>query len=186
MSEQGDRLLAAVIDHIAAHGLADQSLRSLAAAVGTSHRMLSYHFGNKEGLLVAVVRAVEENQRQALADLTADRDSTPADLARKFWNRLTDPALRAHERLFFELYGQAVQGRPGTSALLDGVVDSWIEPLAAYEHSTGIPLPEARTRARLGLAVSRGLLLDLVATNDLDGVNAAMDQFIAFYERSRE
>jgi AcrR family transcriptional regulator len=185
MPGQGDRLLAAVVEHIAEHGLGDLSLRSLAAAVGTSHRMLSYHFGSKEGLLVAVVRAVEANQRQALADLTADRDGSPADLARRFWERLTDPALRAHERLFFELYGQAVQGRPGTSALLDGIVESWIEPLAAYEHSAGVPLPEARARARLGLAVSRGLLLDLVATNDLDGVNAAMDQFIAFFERPR-
>ncbi|MFD9736357.1 TetR/AcrR family transcriptional regulator [Umezawaea sp. NPDC059074] len=183
MPGQGDRLLAAVIEHIAAHGLGDLSLRSLAAAVGTSHRMLSYHFGSKEGLLVAVVQAVEANQRQALAELTADVDSTPAQLARRFWDRLTDPALRAHERLFFELYGQAVQGRPGTSALLDGIVESWIEPLAAYEHRAGLPLPEARARARLGLAVSRGLLLDLVATNDLDGVNAAMDQFIAFFER---
>jgi len=183
MPGQGDRLLVAVIGHIAEHGLGDLSLRSLAAAVGTSHRMLSYHFGSKEGLLVAVVRAVEANQRQALAELTADRGSSPADLARRFWERLTDPALRAHERLFFELYGQAVQGRPGTSTLLDGIVESWIEPLAAYEHGAGVPLPEARARARLGLAVSRGLLLDLVATNDLDGVNAAMEQFIAFYER---
>jgi hypothetical protein len=64
-------------------------------------------------------------------------------------------------------------------------VESWIEPLAAYEHRAGVPLHDARARARLGLAVSRGLLLDLVATDDLDGVNAAMDQFTAFFERPR-
>ncbi|WNV82760.1 TetR/AcrR family transcriptional regulator [Umezawaea sp. Da 62-37] len=182
MTGQGDRLLAAVIGHVAEHGVTDLSLRSIAAAVGTSHRMLHYHFGSKEGLLVAVVRAVEEGQRQALAELTADLDSTPAQLARRFWTHLTDPALRAHERLFFELYGQAVQGRPGTTALLDGIVESWVEPLAAHEHRAGVPLDVARARARLGLAVSRGLLLDLVATNDLDAVNAAMEQFIAFLD----
>jgi AcrR family transcriptional regulator len=179
MPGQGDRLLAAVIEHVAAHGVTDLSLRGLAAAVGTSHRMLSYHFGSKEGLLVAVVRAVEKSQREALAELTADLDSRPVDLARRFWARLTDPALRAHERLFFELYGQAVQGRTGTTALLEGIVESWVEPLAQYEHRAGLPLDAARARARLGLAVARGLLLDLVATNDLDGVNAAMEQFIA-------
>jgi hypothetical protein len=33
----------------------------------------------------------------------------------------------------------------------------------------------------LGVAVSRGLLLDLLATGDREGVDAAMDQFISMY-----
>jgi hypothetical protein len=39
----------------------------------------------------------------------------------------------------------------------------------------------ARAHARLGIAVTRGLLLDLVATGDVDGVDAAMEAFIAVY-----
>jgi AcrR family transcriptional regulator len=46
-------------------GIADLSLRQLAAAIGTSHRMLLYHFGSREGLLAAVTRAVEEQQQPA-------------------------------------------------------------------------------------------------------------------------
>jgi hypothetical protein len=91
---------------------------------------------------------------------------------------LTDPALRPFERLFFELYSQAAQGRPGTTALLDGIVSTWVEPVAAIERARGHTPEVATARARLGLAVARGLLLDLVATDDLDGVNAAMDHFI--------
>ena len=45
-----ERLLAKAVDHVAAHGVADLSLRALAAALGTSHRMLLYHFGSKEQL----------------------------------------------------------------------------------------------------------------------------------------
>ncbi|MDT7648160.1 MAG: hypothetical protein QOC75_5160, partial [Pseudonocardiales bacterium] len=37
-------------------GISDLSLRQLADALGTSHRMLIYHFGSKEGLLTEVVR----------------------------------------------------------------------------------------------------------------------------------
>lgn len=170
------RLLSAVVDHLAAHGLGEVSLRSLAAAVGTSHRMLIYHFGSKEGLLVEVVKAVEENQRAVLASLSTD---DPAEAAREFWRVLADPALRAHERLFFELYGQAAQGRPGTTALLDGIVSRWVDPIAALERARGFAPEVAEARARLGLAVARGLLLDLVATDDLDGVTAAMEQYIA-------
>ncbi|MEV0677924.1 TetR/AcrR family transcriptional regulator [Actinosynnema sp. NPDC050436] len=169
------RLLERVVEHLARHGVGELSLRQLAAAVGTSHRMLIHHFGSKEGLLVEVVRTVEATQRALLADLPAD---DPAELGRAFWAALTDPALRAHERLFFELYGQAVQGRPGTTALLDGIVESWVEPVAALERVRGHTPERARARARLGLAVARGLLLDLVATDDEEGVTAAMEVFL--------
>ena len=41
------RLLERAIDHVAAHGIADLSLRRLAEALGTSHRMLIHHFGSR-------------------------------------------------------------------------------------------------------------------------------------------
>ena len=66
------RLLEAAIDHIAARGVTDLSLRELAAAIGTSHRMLIHHFGSREGLWVEVIRAVEERQRDALAEVVPD------------------------------------------------------------------------------------------------------------------
>ncbi|WP_309114117.1 TetR/AcrR family transcriptional regulator [Saccharothrix sp.] len=175
--EARTRLLDQVVDHLSRHGLGDLSLRQIAAAVNTSHRMLIYHFGSKEGLLVEVVRAVEANQRALLSSLKA---TDHADLARQFWRALTDPALRAHERLFFELYGQAAQGRKGTTALMDGIVESWVEPIAEFERARGYPPEQAEVRARLGLAVTRGLLLDLVATDDVEAVTAAMDMFIDF------
>src|SRR5579862_8111084 len=62
------RLLDAVIEHFSAEGLADQSLRRIAEAVGSSHRMLLYHFGSKDGLLLNVAQAVEARTQQQLAD----------------------------------------------------------------------------------------------------------------------
>jgi AcrR family transcriptional regulator len=188
--EARDRLLAAVIDELTGsdnrrRGIGDLSLRGLAAAVGTSHRMLIYHFGSKEGLLIAVVRTMEERQRAVLADLEreldADRGLSPADAFRRFWQRLADPALWPAERLFFELYGQALQGRPGTTPFLDGIVDNWLDPLTESAGRYGVPPEQARTHARLGLAVARGLLLDLLATGNRAEVDAAMERFIAFH-----
>jgi AcrR family transcriptional regulator len=177
-SDAKNRLLLAVIDRLTEHGLGEESLRGLAAAIGTSHRMLIYHFGSKEGLLIEVVRVMEERQREALADLerelAADPALGPGDLIRRFWRRLADPALWPAERLFFELYGQALQGREGTTPFLDGIVESWLTPLAA----SGV----TRADARLGLAVTRGLLLDLLATGDRQGVDEAMERFAAIYE----
>ncbi len=177
------RLLDAAVEHVAAHGIGELSLRQLAAALGTSHRMLVYHFGSKEGLLVEVIREVEARQRHALADLAADAGQPPAEQARRMWQRLADPALWPHERLFFEVYGQALQGRAHTAALLDGIVDSWLEPLTQINVARGVPEARARASARLGLAVTRGLLLDLLATGDRAGTDAAMELFIDLFER---
>ncbi|MCR6483122.1 TetR/AcrR family transcriptional regulator [Amycolatopsis sp. OK19-0408] len=168
-----EKLLDAAITHIAHHGGAGKSLRALATDLGTSHRMLIYHFGSKEGLLTAVAREVEARQRAALADVADGRE---------FWRRLTGEDLRANEKLFFQLYGQALGGTPGTTELLDGVIDDWLGPVEELLAAYGVPAADRPAEARLGLAVARGLLLDLVTTGDLDAVNAAMAQFMARYE----
>jgi AcrR family transcriptional regulator len=178
ITEPRDRLLAAAVDHILEHGLGDLSLRELATAIGTSHRMLIYHFGSKEGLIVAVIQAVEEMQRNAFAELET-ASLSPADTMRAMWNRFTDPSLGPQERLFFEIYGQALQGRPGAVGLLDGIIDNWIEPAAQYAITRGTAPETARADARLAVAVIRGLLLDLLATGDRSGVDEAFERYVA-------
>jgi AcrR family transcriptional regulator len=176
-----DKLLRAAIEYVAAHGVADLSLRRLAAAIGTSHRMLIYHFGSKEDLFIAVIRAVEEQQRQTLADFEVDASLSPTEIMQRMWQHLSDPALWPNERLFFEMYGQALQGRASTADFLDDIVESWLEPIAALRREQGVPAQTARAQARLDLAITRGLLLDLLATGDRAGVDEAMTQFIALY-----
>jgi AcrR family transcriptional regulator len=176
-----DQLLAAAVEYAATNGISDLSLRQLAAALGTSHRMLVYHFGSKEGLLVAVVRAVEEQQRRFLAELGIGDHLPPAEQGRRLWDRLADPAMWPYETLFFEVYSQALRGRPHTAEMLAGIVESWVAPVAEMMIADGVPPADARATARLGVAVTRGLLLDLLATGDQDGVRAAMERFLELY-----
>ena len=173
-----ERLLAAAIEHVSQHGVGEISLRGLAAALGTSHRMLIYHFGSREALLIEVIRTVEEQQRMALAAILEDADRPPAEIMRRMWARVADPALWPNERLFFEVYAQALQGSPHALPVLDGIVEAWVEPLAALV-APGRPRAEARAEARLGVAVVRGLLLDLLATRDREAVDAAMERYIS-------
>ena len=72
-----DDLLRRAVEHFAVHGIGDTSLRSLAAGIDTSHRMLLYHFGSREGLLSAVVDAVESGGRATLAGELAGRPRGP-------------------------------------------------------------------------------------------------------------
>jgi|KBSMisStaDraftv2_1062788.scaffolds.fasta_scaffold494737_2 AcrR family transcriptional regulator len=176
-SQARDRLLAAAVVQARRGGISDLSLRELAAAIGTSHRMLLYHFGSREGLLTAVSRAVDEAERSALRLSEA---VTP-DGARAFWRRVSDPEMWPAERLFFELYVQSLLGRPGTEGFAREAVSAWTGPVAQAMEGLGADPATARAEARLGLAVIRGLILDLLATGDAEGVRAAHEQYLSHY-----
>ncbi|GAA2466547.1 TetR/AcrR family transcriptional regulator [Streptomyces mauvecolor] len=179
--ERRARLVEAAVDHVAAHGIADLSLRSLGAAIGVSHRMLIHYFGSKEQLFVEIVRTSERRQRDLLSRLQLEPGLAPSDVALLLWQRLTDPGLADQERLFFEICGQALRGRPEYAPLIEGLVTDWLEPLMAAEVAAGANPAVARNRARLGLATVRGLLLDLLATGDRAGVDAAMEEFLRLF-----
>jgi AcrR family transcriptional regulator len=174
-----EELLKRAIAYISERGISDLSLRELGSAIGSSHRMLLHHFGSREGLWVAVIRAVEAQQRASLPELLPDPVADPAGAMRAWWRHISDPSLWPNERLFFELYGQALQGRPGTEELLEGIVDSWLPPIVAINMASGMDEATATAHARLGVAVTRGLLLDLLATRDHAAVDAAMERWIA-------
>ena len=111
-SDPRQTLLETVVAYASDHGVSNLTLRQLAGAVGTSHRMLLYHFGSRRGLLVAIVEENEKAQRSvATAALTADA-RRPLEVLRHLWAGLSDPSMGPSERLFFELYGLALQGVP--------------------------------------------------------------------------
>ena len=179
-SQARDRLLDAAVEHALTTGIVDLSLREIAAGIGTSHRMLIYHFGSREGLLVAVVREVERRERQAL---TGTGVLSRAD-ALRLWGRLADPGLRAQERLFFEIYSHALLTRPGTEGFLEEALEGWMTPVATSMTSAGVDQDKAWVLARLGLAVTRGLLLDLLASGDSAGATDAFELFTRLLEQA--
>jgi AcrR family transcriptional regulator len=168
-------LLGALIETFARDGIGDRSLRHVAEAVGTSHRMLLHHFGSRDELLLAIVGEVERRQAATVSTLP----ERPADAVATTWRDLRRPELRPFERLFFECYARAAQGEAPFTRLLPAAVDGWLAQ--AREHTGGTVDPAL---VRLGLAVTRGLLLDLVATDDEEGVSAAAASFVAMLRTS--
>jgi AcrR family transcriptional regulator len=167
-------LLDALIAAFAEGGIGGRSLRDVAEAVGTSHRMLLHHFGSREELLLAVVEEVERRQVGTLAELPDDAAGAVAAM----WADVRRPQQWPFERLFFECYARAAQGEEPFARLIPAAVDGW---LAAVDERTGGTADPAMVR--LGLAVTRGLLLDLVATGDVDGVDAAAARWVALLRR---
>jgi AcrR family transcriptional regulator len=144
--------------------------------------MLIHHFGSRQGLWVAIVREVERRQLAMLGDVVPDPTAGYAEAMRTWWRHVSDPALWPNERLFFEVYGQALQGREHAGELLEGIVDSWVGPATEMGEAMGLPHDTAVAAARLGIAVTRGLLLDLLATGDRAAVDAALEHWIELNE----
>jgi AcrR family transcriptional regulator len=170
--ERRQALLDTIIEEVAKRGIGDRSLRDVAGAVGTSHRMLLHHFGSRDELLLAIVDDVERRQMTSMRDLPDD----PADAIAAMWAALRQPDLRPFERLFFECYARGAQGEEPFARMLPGAVHSWLEDEAARTVDPAT--------MRLGLAVMRGLLLDLVATEDRVGVDAAAAAFVELVRRA--
>jgi AcrR family transcriptional regulator len=177
MGTSRDDLLLRVIDDVAHHGIGGRSLREIAVAVGSSHRMLLYHFGSREGLVAAIVEQVEAQQQDALAAAaeSAPDDATPDDVVLALWDQVSSPELRPFVRLFFEALATAGLDPDGGGDL----TAPWLEQSAAVGKVIGTPTSEVDLR--LGVAVVRGLLVDVVATGDTGPATESLRRFLELW-----
>jgi AcrR family transcriptional regulator len=168
-------MLGRVVAFAAAEGIAGRSLREIAQGVGTSHRMLIYHFGSREGLIAAIVAEIEAQQRVVLAAI-GEQAGSAREVMLGLWEQLTRPELLPFVRLFFEVFGLVAQGTPGTEGLRESLTAPWLADAAVISERLGLQSDRAETR--LGIAVARGLLLDLVAGAPFAEVDAAYRRFV--------
>jgi AcrR family transcriptional regulator len=173
-------LLARIIDEVSANGLADRSLREIATAIGSSHRMLIYHFGSREGLVAAVVAATEAAQRATFAELAAVADGPP-DLIRALWQRVSSPELRPFVRLFFE--SVAASGRIPSTDRPSDLTAPWLDESKPVTERFAVGFDPVDVR--LGVAVVRGLLIDVLATDDVTAATESLERFLVLWERGR-
>lgn len=104
------QLLQALTDHILAYGLGGASLRPLAAAVGTSDRMLLYYFPDKPALIAAVLEEVAGRLQIMLESQRADVPVTPEVLEERLLPLVLDPAVWPYMQVWLEMAAMAARG----------------------------------------------------------------------------
>lgn len=154
--EQRAALLAGLVDHVLREGVSSVSLRPLAAAVGTSDRMLLYYFGTRDQLLAAVLGAVGEQLAERLAAALPAEAVPPAQLLDQVWTALGAPGIEAHLRLYVEISGLAARGREPFRTVAARVAEGWVGWVA---DRLDVPAGERRGAAAAVLTVVDGLLL---------------------------
>ncbi|MFC7495943.1 MULTISPECIES: TetR/AcrR family transcriptional regulator [unclassified Nocardioides] len=166
-------LLEAAYSYVLEHGLADLSLRPLAAAIGSSPRVLLFLFGSKDGLVRALLARARTDEVALLGRL-----DDPGDLASaggQVWSWLSAPEHRPLLRLWAEAYARSLVEPDGAWAgFAAATVRDWLAVLAAHQPETERDTDAGLVHRTAVLAVLRGGLLDLLATDDEPRVTAAV------------
>ncbi|MDT7743432.1 MAG: hypothetical protein QOE59_2510 [Actinomycetota bacterium] len=166
-------LLDAAVEHATAQGFAELSWRSIAASLGVSTTTLVHHFGTKEQLLEAILGRLRER-----TEVAAGEHPDLASAARAVWVWCSHPRQWPTFKLFFAVYGAALQAPEPFAGFLDQVGVDWLGTLRAAQ-GTAVDPQTASRRATLVVAVIRGLLLDLLAGGDRTRVDGAAESFLA-------
>ena len=181
-----EALRAAVSDYLLEHGLADLSLRPVAAATGTSARMLVYHFGSKESLIAEAMAEIRSRQRK-LAESWIRRHpkSSTEDLLQFVWSWVAAPEHEPYLRLFLEVLGRGVRKGEHLAEFARATFEDWVSWVEHRATRTGRTAETARALAILTVATVRGLALYYLATKDRRGARAALLAFARLSSRRR-
>ena len=147
-------LLEAGYAYALTHGLADLSLRPLAAAIGSSPRVLMFLFGNKDGLVRALLARARADELAALEQLRAPDDGAPPGLraaCAEIWSWLSSPAHRPLLTLWLEGYARSLVDPDGAwTDFARATVSDWLEVLALAqstdERDTPVEPSDVRSR----------------------------------------
>ncbi|WP_063749731.1 TetR/AcrR family transcriptional regulator [Streptomyces xylophagus] len=174
-SPRRTELLDACYAYLLEHGLTGLSLRPLAAATGTSPRVLLYLFGSKDELLRQLLaRARHEQVEMMAAVLTRAAGDGFDALVDRLWAFLSAPEQRPMVRLTYEAFLLSLSHDPGPWAGFAGeAAHDWLDLLVRAQ-PPDTPPALAEARATRALALIRGLLLDLLACDEPRRVQSAL------------
>ena len=178
--ERRQELLDRIVVYLAEEGLAQATLRPMAAALDVSINRLVHHFGSKEELLATAMRRAIEMQIAVQADwLEKNPRLTMVEIYRKWWRWINEsPANLAAIRLNYE----AAALDPKVTGLAGDVradqIGVWRHAAETRLEHDGLSHVQAEMEASLAKATFTGLVMDLFATGDRRRLNKVFSEFV--------
>ena len=173
-----EEILDAAVAVLGERGIENLSLAQLAQALGFSTYALTYHFGAREEVLVAVADHVETRLQAEFAELASRPGLTMPDLVRRYWATTQEPGAGHTMRLWLELVLLASREPDRLPGFLDRAAAGW-------EHVIGAVIgdhPEADTLVPLAFAAMTGLELLQLMRPGSDVPDQALEKLIAIFQ----
>ncbi|WP_411699223.1 hypothetical protein [Conyzicola sp.] len=173
--DERERLLELSARFLLEHGVLDLSLRTLADAIGSSHRVLLYYFDSRETL---ITDALDEAAR-----LSSVRDAsllgpngTDADVEQELvrvWRLVSADDQLPLIRLFVQVVALALHNPGPYKNFVDGLQTEWVSAYAAYLRQHGVRPSEADDLAAEIVGLQRGLQLERAIGGSSDMLDRA-------------
>ena len=174
-SPRRDELLERAYAYVRRHGLSDMSLRPLAAAVGSSPRVLLFLFGSKDDLTRALLARARADELALLERIRSQGVTDLPTVGAEVWRWLSAAEHRGLLTLWTESYARALIEPDGPWAgFAAGTVRDWLALLAEAQPPAERDSAAGEVRRTLVLAALRGALLDLLATGDVERTTRAV------------
>jgi AcrR family transcriptional regulator len=172
-----EELLEKIVDVFLTHGITGLSLRPLADSVGSSARLLIYHFGSKEELIAVALDRVRSRITAAVGEVVMRGNSASIeDFLCVFWKWAIQETNQRYFRLLFEIDGLAMHENnvvPEKDRVAG--VNRWIQIFDGKVEHLSDTADGRRGASTIILAAITGLLQDYFNTGDLkrttDGLN---------------
>jgi AcrR family transcriptional regulator len=159
-----EELAEAATDYVLQHGIIGLSLRPLAASLGTSDRMLLYHFQDKDDLIATVLQISSDRSVEAVRTLPKPRRLRGAVV--ELWSAYASGPLDRCQRLYVQAAALGLLGREPYLSVVRQSNARWIEALTAHFMRAGASRARASRAVALLDATLMGLQLDLAVEAD--------------------
>jgi AcrR family transcriptional regulator len=182
VSARRAELLDRAYEYTVQRGRTDITLRPIAAAIGSSPRVLIYLFGSKDGLIRALLGRSRAEEVALLSELRESGTAAPGALDEatlRIWSYLADEARRPLLRLWLDGYARSLSQPAGPWAgFARASVEDWLTLLSDMQPTEIRDTPGGMAERTFVLALLRGALLDLLSTDDVTRVTAAVRSLI--------
>ena len=178
--ERRQELLDRIVLYLADHGLAQVTLRPMAAALDVSINRLVHHFGSKEELLsTALQRAIDMQIEVQSGWFERNPNLSLVDLYRRWWRWINESEQNlALVRLNYEA--------AALDTKITGLAGSVrADQIGVWRHDAEVNLgrvvsspQRAALEASLAKATFTGLVMDLLATGDRRRLNGVFAEFL--------
>ena len=165
------QVLDKVVEYLAELGLSELSLRPLAAASGTSARMLMHYFGSKEHMIITALEALRpeiDDQFGAIRDAQTLRDQ----LYTGWMANTTGPSARG-TNVVLQVLGDACARRGPFQDYANAAITTLVDGLSECLRRLETPVDDPHSAATLLVSGLRGLILDRLITGDTDRTDRA-------------
>lgn len=152
-------LLDQVTDHVLAAGLIGLTLRPVAAAIGTSDRMLIYHFGSRDRLVSEVVARTNERAVAHVRSLPVAPDVRRAVTG--LWHAYQEEPLRSCLDVYCQAAATGLIGEEPYLSTVRASNELWTQALVEHLLASGAPRRRVRRIVTLVDSALYGFHLDL-------------------------